>query len=256
MQWLNGVMPRLVSCLAIRSWRDLVWKSLICFAVFHLVALPLSFVVMGPEARPAPFSVVWFVTLVSVPVLVVQFVVVTYLDRLHRRLVHLSRMDALTGLPLRRTFLDDAAALRDVRPKGGVVILDADHFKRINEEHGEDAGDACLQAIAARLRACAGGDAVLGRLAGEEFAVFLPDADDARLRAFEQQMTLPMRATVGRLEGAVKVHVSLGAAFAQAGVTLATVLRRADIALSDAKVQGRARMVVWDDTVHAFEKTS
>lgn len=110
-------------------------------------------------------------------VLILAGVVALALQRRHnRRLAHISRTDLLTGLPNRRGISEHLASLEE---GGGVLILvDLDHFKRINDNHGHDRGDQVLRRVAESLQArCRDAGARVGRWGGEEFLVFLPNAD-------------------------------------------------------------------------------
>jgi diguanylate cyclase (GGDEF)-like protein len=167
-------------------------------------------------------------------------------------LAALASRDALTGVCNRRRF--DELGERDVelaRRSGmsvGVVMLDLDYFKRVNDERGHAVGDEMLKAFCS---ACAGAlrcTDVLARYGGEEFAVLLPDsgreesmAVAERLRARVAGIALPCQG------GTVSVTVSIGV---YSGVPsrdddLALYLRRADEALYRSKALGRNRASFW-----------
>ena len=260
MRLLTKLMPRFVSALAIRSWRDLIWKSVCFYLVFNLLGIPIDIYSYPAGERPPLFNDFWLITLVSTPVLALQFGVVTYLDRLQSRLAQLAMTDVLTELPNRRSFITRTNKLRETTPEGAVFILDADHFKRINDTYGHAAGDACLQAIAQTLLTSTMESDVIGRLGGEEFAVFLPAADQAKVTSFGDRLTKEIRTQLETETHSEKRQValtmSIGAAYAKSGQTLDHLLSRADTALYDAKDAGRARMVVWDDQLPAHAKAS
>ncbi|MEU9321467.1 GGDEF domain-containing protein [Streptomyces sp. NPDC048295] len=151
--------------------------------------------------------------------------------------------DPLTGL-LRR----DAYTVRARRllarhgDKATVVMVDADHFKQINDRLGHAAGDTVLAAIGARLTAWAGPRASVGRLGGDEFAVVLELKADRRAQRLEQLVRMlhtPVTLDDGRT---VSVAASVGAAApASVGSRDLTALQRAaDAALYDGKHSGRA----------------
>jgi diguanylate cyclase (GGDEF)-like protein/PAS domain S-box-containing protein len=161
--------------------------------------------------------------------------------------------DPLMGIFNRRHFFARAEeelqrAVRHERPLT-VLMLDLDHFKRINDRHGHQVGDEILAAAA---RACAGelrnGD-LLARYGGEELVVLLPDApiDQAVVVAGR------LRAVVGKTEvatadGPVSVTLSIGAAALDGTCRdLLALVNRADRALYAAKAAGRDRVVVWTD---------
>jgi len=164
----------------------------------------------------------------------------------------LSRIDPLTGVANRRAFggaLEHhvGEARRTGRPLA-MLVLDLDHFKRVNDEHGHDAGDACLVRFADRMREMVPvPDAHLSRLGGEEFGVLLPGhaADAAAqvaegLRASLEQRPLQLR------EGPLAITVSIGVAVLrpEAGEAGAELYRAADRAMYRAKAEGRNRVRV------------
>ena len=103
-----------------------------------------------------------------------------------RELERLAYYDELTGLPNRRSVLRQLEALISRGRRHGhalaLLMVDADHFKAVNDRHGHAAGDAALRALADRLRERLRTEDVAGRFGGEEFVIGLPDADAARRR--------------------------------------------------------------------------
>jgi diguanylate cyclase (GGDEF)-like protein len=165
-----------------------------------------------------------------------------------------SRTDALTGVFNRRHFAEEARReLERARRRGtvpGVVLLDVDHFKRINDGYGHAAGDAVLVAVAQRIAERVRPSDTVARWGGEEFAVLAPELeDDAALRRLAERIRTGVGALEVRLGGAaVRVTASLGAARATARyATPDEVLDAADRALYTAKRQGRDQTRVVDD---------
>ncbi|MER7692657.1 GGDEF domain-containing protein [Streptomyces sp. NPDC097610] len=161
---------------------------------------------------------------------------------LHKRLAATKR-DPLTGLLRRDAYTARARRLLARHgDKATVVMVDADHFKQINDGMGHAAGDTVLAAIGARLTAWAGPRASVGRLGGDEFAVVLELTSDRRAHRLEQLVRMlhtPVTLDDGRT---VDVAASVGAAApASVGSRDLTVLQRAaDAALYDGKHSGRA----------------
>ncbi|SCE40443.1 GGDEF domain-containing protein [Streptomyces sp. OspMP-M43] len=161
---------------------------------------------------------------------------------LHKRLAA-TRRDPLTGL-LRR----DAYTTRARRPLArhgndlAVVMVDADHFKQINDGLGHAAGDAVLAAFGARLTTWAGPRAAVGRLGGDEFAVVLELTPGRRERRLQQLVRMLHTPVTLDDERTVDVAASVGAAAPDVlGTRDLTVLQRAaDAALYDGKHSGRA----------------
>lgn len=154
--------------------------------------------------------------------------------------------DALTGVWNRRAFeaMLDAQVLG--RQRFGLLFVDVDHFKAVNDAHGHDAGDAVLawlgQVLSGSVRP---GDAV-ARLGGEEFVVLLSGVPmEGALTAAER---LRQAAGAAGPAGVPQVTVSVGVAIADPaeGVTADDLMRRADAALYAAKRAGRDRVVPWN----------
>jgi diguanylate cyclase (GGDEF)-like protein len=146
----------------------------------------------------------------------------------------LARSDPLTGLANRRTWNDAiASALRDETALC-VAMIDLDHFKKYNDEHGHAAGDRLLKACAAAWRTHLRSDDTLARVGGEEFAALLPrcsitDAADVLERL---RQATPSGATA-----------SIGVAEIQPGEDATDLLARADAALYEAKSAGRNQLL-------------
>ena len=167
----------------------------------------------------------------------------------NKRLLHelesLSMTDALTGVPNRRSF-DQALAQEMARARRygsalGVVVLDIDHFKKVNDTHGHQGGDEVLRSFA---RTVAGelreGD-VLFRYGGEEFVALLPYADQAGAVKAAERLVKAVGASSIRVGSTmVKVTTSAGvAALASSDADGLSLVARADNALYEAKRNGR-----------------
>lgn len=172
-----------------------------------------------------------------------------------RRRAHFA--DYLTGLANRRAFFEAAGheleRSRAAPRTTALVLIDADHFKAINDGHGHPGGDAVLQHLAARLLQVFREVDVVARIGGEEFAVLLPSTGlDAAIEAAER-----LRAAIAlepaRYDGAaIDYTVSAGVAVAhdgEAGIDL--LLRQADRALYAAKRAGRNRVERWRPALDA-----
>ncbi|WP_247875490.1 diguanylate cyclase [Azospirillum sp. TSH100] len=162
------------------------------------------------------------------------------------RLWQLANLDPLTGLLNRRAFMERGAALleegwRLSRPVS-VLMVDADHFKAVNDGFGHQAGDDVLRTLADILKSAVRGGDLIGRLGGEEFAIILPGADGAdadriaeRLLADVRQAQVPV---AGRM---LAITVSIGISVTRRRSTLDDLLAAADRALYAAKTAGRDR---------------
>jgi diguanylate cyclase (GGDEF)-like protein len=165
-----------------------------------------------------------------VPAVIVAITVSLVLARLTEHLRHAGSTDALTGA-LNRTWLVRIAEHElELGPRHplSIVLLDLDHFKSVNDEHGHLAGDALLASAARAWMAAIGDDGILARFGGDEFLVLLPNTP-ADLAAAIQQ----------RLRQAHPAQWTAGAATSRPGDDLPTLLARADANLIAAK-RGRA----------------
>lgn len=159
----------------------------------------------------------------------------------------LADTDELTGLANRRALLSAGHALLAAGEGLSVAVVDADHFKQVNDRHGHEVGDQVLFSLAGRMSTALRGSDLLGRYGGEEFLVVLPGTDLAlAATAAERVRAAVARAAVVTTAGALPVTVSVGVACAQPGDGLLDVVARADAALYRAKQEGRDRVVADD----------
>ncbi|MBU0747601.1 MAG: sensor domain-containing diguanylate cyclase [Gammaproteobacteria bacterium] len=169
------------------------------------------------------------------------------LEAANRALDLQARTDALTGLLNRRGFETQMAfglamARRSGRPLS-LITVDVDHFKRVNDTYGHEAGDEVLRRLARTLEERLRGSDVIARLGGEEFVVLLPDTDLAGAQAIAQAVVQAMADQQDPVVGSITV--SAGVASMRGLQDNGTdILRRGDAALYEAKGQGRNRVCV------------
>jgi len=165
-----------------------------------------------------------------------------------RKMLHLATVDSLTGLLNRYAFFDQAEALR-LRPAGAarmsLLMLDLDHFKRINDRFGHATGDEALRLFAHSVQGVLAGRGIMGRLGGEEFALALACPLEEALDVAEQLRVAVTAELLPTSAEPYVVTVSIGVAVLHAGETLTAGLARADQALYDAKGAGRNRVVAF-----------
>lgn len=164
------------------------------------------------------------------------------------RLSRLSRVDPLTGA-LNRRGLDESFPEIVGRSDGvvdplSVAMLDIDHFKRVNDEHGHASGDVVLRHVSTTVaNLLRRGDAVI-RYGGEEFLLVLPEAALAHAMAIAERIRVAVAASAAPIGPAgVAVTVSMGVAERRANESRDAVIQRADDALYQAKQTGRNRVV-------------
>lgn len=154
-----------------------------------------------------------------------------------------SNTDALTGIPNRRAFDSDIDAAREGRlALAAAIIIDLDHFKRVNDVHGHEMGDTVLKIAAQTLSRVTASRGRLSRIGGEEFAVLVPEDG----RGVQAQLSEDIRASLYALnvEGlADDICISASVGCAEAGHDgIRDAVRRADEAVYAAKREGRNRV--------------
>jgi diguanylate cyclase (GGDEF)-like protein/PAS domain S-box-containing protein len=173
---------------------------------------------------------------------------------LERRLEHLATTDSLTGLLNRGHFIHTAEVEMERSRRYGravsLLMVDIDHFKKINDTYGHMTGDWVLTAFAKLCGDCLRQQDCIARFGGEEFAILLPETDELAAVAVAERF----REAVSKLkiEGAGDTLLSVSIGISGIDVsedTLTAALDRADIALYAAKRRGRNRVVFYTDNL-------
>jgi diguanylate cyclase (GGDEF)-like protein len=175
--------------------------------------------------------------------------------RVRERTEELERLafrDGQTGIANRRGFM---AAFADA-PRGlrrGLLLVDIDRFKGINDGRGHAAGDAVIVEIARRIQACIGADDVCARWGGDEYIVLLRESTSHLLRASAYGMMAAVNERpVGLPDGSsVAVTISVGACLVESGDTIDMAMEMADAALYMAKDGGRNRVTILEPQADA-----
>jgi diguanylate cyclase (GGDEF)-like protein/PAS domain S-box-containing protein len=157
--------------------------------------------------------------------------------------------DPLTGLPNRVLFHDRLGqaieSARRTETQVGVLYIDLDHFKVVNDTFGHDYADVLLQQTARRMRQTIRASDTVGRLGGDEFAAVLPDADATGARITAEKIKHDLAASFEIAGKRVVITASIGVSvYPEHGEDAMTVLRRADIAMYAAKRNG-SQSVIW-----------
>ncbi len=167
-------------------------------------------------------------------------------ERQRLELLRLATRDPLTGAANRRAMEEELQVAVEAHRRGagafGLMLLDLDHFKRINDRYGHEAGDQVLVGLAELVRESTRKVDRLFRFGGEEFVLLLPGADAAALGPMTAALLSSIRSGLQGDYGSVTA--SLGAAALQAGEDWQSWLARADAAMYRAKEGGRDRAVV------------
>ncbi|MGX1305535.1 diguanylate cyclase (GGDEF)-like protein [Amorphus suaedae] len=155
-------------------------------------------------------------------------------------------VDRLTGILNRRGFEDKAEAILAQGPRRdfALILLDIDHFKRVNDTFGHTSGDDVLRALGALLSATVHPAEIIGRIGGEEFAVLLPDGSEASARTAVSRLQRAIEeADFGLPDHAPAIAASFGVAVRRPGESYLDWFKRADTALYRAKGDGRKKAV-------------
>ncbi|KKB76101.1 hypothetical protein VW35_20130 [Devosia soli] len=241
------------------------WSSVAKWTVFGPVACmvialvynAIAFADLGPEAlRRSLLSATILPALVASPLFFYFSVRLRNLAITNRRLGLVARTDSLTSCLNRGAFtarvetvLDGEAALE----AGALLMIDADNFKAINDLFGHDAGDEALTILSRSIRSVLRAGDLIGRMGGEEFAVFLPRVDQKNAEAIAERIRRVVQLAQFAPRGqAYPLTVSIGGAVFNNRTSFAELFRIADQRLYGAKHSGRNQAVI----VHALDHPS
>ncbi|HUH61175.1 MAG TPA: diguanylate cyclase [Candidimonas sp.] len=174
--------------------------------------------------------------------------------KLHElELAQLASTDTLTALPNRRSFMQSlnalyGEALNVQKMTGVIMMLDIDHFKRVNDTYGHAVGDIVLRHIAKTMKAALRANDVPGRLGGEEFAILLPHTGLAEGLAIAERIRQGVEQTNITANGHdIRITISIGVSVVCADYTPDAALQQADDVLYKAKEAGRNRVCLWQE---------
>ncbi|WP_428943134.1 cyclic di-GMP phosphodiesterase [Pantoea sp. FN060301] len=168
--------------------------------------------------------------------------------RAQERLRLLANTDSITGLPNRHAINQEIATALEARQEGqtGIVYLDLDNFKKVNDAYGHMFGDQLLQAVSLAILSCLEKDQTLARLGGDEFIVLATDTSQATLEAMASRILDRLRQPfrIGLIE--VYSGCSIGIAVSpQHGEDRESLIRNADTAMYTAKESGRGKYCIF-----------
>ncbi|HEB86025.1 MAG TPA: EAL domain-containing protein [Gammaproteobacteria bacterium] len=166
------------------------------------------------------------------------------LSESNRELEYLSLYDTVTGLPNRSLFRDrftqHLALAQAQGQRFGLLLIDLNNFKEINETLGHERGDQVLKNVARRFLAYLGGNNILSRLGGDEFALLLPDVDRAQSLRHAGHLLQQLDAPFDIDSMTIAVSASIGVSlFPEHGADISTLLRHTDLAMFRAKTGKR-----------------
>lgn len=162
--------------------------------------------------------------------------------RAQARLIELANTDALTGLPNRHAIQEriTAAVSAENSQPFGLIFLDLDNFKKVNDHYGHLTGDALINEVAATLKSCLGEQDVLARLGGDEFLIMVGSPDQRDAESIARQILECMKQPFFVRHVEIYSGCSIGIAmFPQHGNSLEELVRSADTAMYVAKEEGK-----------------
>jgi len=223
------------------------WDFVVAMALCALGPLPM--LLIGAVSGVPVFQYAVYMTIaISVATVLRTFITRTLFEqfRLEKQLREQAHTDGLTGLLQRNRFLELARyALNDIymrRLPAAVLYLDADHFKQLNDAYGHAAGDEVLIQLADGLRSQMRDSDLIGRIGGEEFVVLLPGLNLQHAHARAEQLREAMRA-VHRPDRVLTISIGI-AQCNRPGESIESLLSRADLAMRQAKFNGRNQVVI------------
>lgn len=235
---------------ASRRWR---FVFLGCFAVMAAFTaargvLGAFFTELYPTFRtPHPVNLAAALATNVTLVLGVVAILVAWREEAEGKLRLLANTDGLTGILNRRGWNERAEGMfanaQRYRLPLTLVMIDLDHFKRVNDEHGHEAGDQALRLFARLLRETRRTGDLIGRLGGEEFCVVLSNAQRNAATGFDQRLRARLAEVAPKQLGFTLDYSAGVAVLRDADATLAGLLARADTAMYQAKHDGRGRLV-------------
>ncbi len=208
----------------------------------------------GLFSRDGLIAVSQFVALESIVAIVLMALCIIMLssEQMMLELKHIAERDALTGVFNRRAFLTllrkTAAQLERLHKPLSILLVDLDHFKRINDNAGHKTGDKALRHFIHIAQGCIREGDVIGRIGGEEFAIFLPTADLAEAHVVAQRLRGSLEAhPLAYKHSRIGITASIGIASKLPDESAEAALHRADKAMYRAKRNGRNRVETADD---------
>lgn len=233
-----------------------VWRTTLLFsASISLMSLGLTWLYIRLGGYGEMGEAFYISLLVPLPMTLLPggmiFALVAALEQARHTAHTLSMTDVLTGLHNRRHFMQSAQRELDLAQRHGLplalLILDIDHFKRVNDQHGHAVGDQVLIEVGRRCAQVLRATDLLARWGGEEFVVLLPNTGHEQAHQLAERMreTVAYSAQLYAAQEAVRVTISIGVAgtVPQQPTTLDALVQQADRALYDAKHAGRNQ--VW-----------
>ncbi|MEM8975048.1 MAG: bifunctional diguanylate cyclase/phosphodiesterase [Pseudomonadota bacterium] len=176
-----------------------------------------------------------------------------------RKLIQVDQIDYLTGILNRKTIsahLSKLFSSKKTAAENGILFVDVDYFKQINDNHGHHTGDLLLKHVARTITdSIRSKNDVVGRFGGDEFVVVCRDTSEAELTAIGERIVQAMRVPFRNGGSSINVSVSIGAHLTNESDDQQSALHAADLAVYEAKRRGRDQFVLhYDDLDITFKR--
>ena len=229
------------------AWKQIFLWTAVTISISVAVSVAISCVLLNVISQgingPGLVTAIVMPIIMGTPIMFYMLLRHQQLKLANTKLDVLASTDWLTNTLNRRAFTNNASALLAPDRGGTLLVIDADRFKSINDQLGHEAGDQALQLLAKTIQASVRSHDLVGRLGGEEFGVFLLDADDdMALAAAERIRDAVERIKFAHGGVAHPLSVSIGGATARHHTRFAELFRVADQQLYGAKSSGRNRV--------------
>ncbi|MGK0273322.1 MAG: diguanylate cyclase (GGDEF)-like protein [Cocleimonas sp.] len=159
----------------------------------------------------------------------------------------LANFDSLTGLYNRRSFNNSAETYFKDYSSIGTLFIDVDDFKRINDEHGHNGGDAFLRSVGHTLKSKLGENAIFARFGGDEFVACIGDVTLDELQLIAQDVLSSIAQGISHRGQRIIGHVSIGLNISKCDISLTDMLHAADTALYKSKAEGKNTITLFSD---------
>jgi len=254
MQSRTDVKRRFTDVLAADGWLTAAPKMIALMIIFAAWKVLWNVQITG-QTSEAVIKIALNGMVECLPFVLLSYWAIIRQVRMLKALSLKSRKDQLTGLNNRQTFLENA----DARLADGVdcviMLIDADHFKTVNDTYGHAIGDNCIAAIGHRLNWNMREMDVAGRIGGEEFAILLYGLDCKQAATFAERIGQPVSFSSGSGDNDLSISLSIGMVTSRESDRLEDLLIMADDALYDAKKAGRAKLAEWSGGTSIIVRT-
>lgn len=233
------------------AWQRVIWRTFAWIGLSSLASLAVTQLVMLVLSQGIDFAGGVTATLMPIvlggPLLFYHTLRSEQLRAVVNRLEVLASTDGLTTCLNRRAFTGHVSGYLNSGevPRGALLVVDADHFKQINDAHGHDRGDEVLQHIASAIKSSIRDTDCVGRLGGEEFGVFLHGANLEQAHRVAERIRISVNAVLpADLAKDQQVTVSIGGTVFDRSASFRELFRAADHKLYEAKRSGRNQVLL------------